>query len=142
MSKKLAFIGLGNMGNPMALNLIKAGYSVKAYDIRSQAAETVVAAGATHSSSAQEAARGVDAVITMLPSGAGVRDVYLGTGGVIAAADRGALLIDSSTIDVETARTVSEAAEGAGMEMVDAPVSGGVAGAENAALTFNESVVL
>ena len=136
MSRKLAFIGLGNMGSPMALNLIKAGYSLKAYDIRSQAAETVVAAGATHSFSAQDAARGVDAVITMLPSGADVCDVYLGTDGVIAAADQGTLLIDSSTIDVETARTVSEAAEGAGMEMVDAPVSGGVAGAENAALTF------
>jgi 3-hydroxyisobutyrate dehydrogenase len=79
---------------------------------------------------------GVDAVVTMLPSGKHVRDVYLGEGGVIASAAENTLLIDSSTIDVETARNVNEAATSVGLDMVDAPVSGGVAGAENAALTF------
>jgi len=134
--KNIGFIGLGNMGGPMARNLLKAGYRVKAFDVLSSALEAVAAAGAVAASSAQAAASDVEAVVTMLPAGMQVREVYLGKNGVIAAAKKGTLLIDSSTIDVETARNVMEAATEAGMDMVDAPVSGGVAGAANAALTF------
>ena len=134
--KNIGFIGLGNMGGPMARNLLKAGYRVKAFDVLSSALGDVAAAGAVAASSAQAAASDVEAVITMLPAGMHVREVYLGKNGVIAAAKKGTLLIDSSTIDVETARNVIDAAIEAGMDMVDAPVSGGVAGAENAALTF------
>jgi len=134
--KNIGFIGLGNMGGPMARNLLKAGYRVKAFDVLSSALGDVAAAGAVAASSAQAAASDVEAVITMLPAGMHVREVYLGKNGVIAAAKKGTLLIDSSTIDVETARNVIDAAIEAGMDMVDAPVSGGVAGAENAVLTF------
>jgi len=134
--KNIGFIGLGNMGGPMARNLLKAGYRVKAFDVLSSALEAVAAAGAVAASSAQAAASDVEAVVTMLPAGMQVREIFLGKNGVIAAAKKGTLLIDSSTIDVETARNVIDAATEAGMDMVDAPVSGGVAGAENAALTF------
>ena len=134
--KQVGFIGIGNMGKPMVLNLIHAGYRIKAFDVVESAMAAAVEEGAEAASSVKEAATGVDAMITMLPSGKHVRDVYLGEAGVIAAASKGTLLIDSSTIDVETARDVNEAAASAGVEMLDAPVSGGVAGAENAALTF------
>jgi len=134
--KNIGFIGLGNMGGPMARNLLKAGYRVKAFDVLSSALGAVAAAGAVAASSAQAAASDVEAVVTMLPAGMQVREIFLGKNGVIAAAKKGTLLIDSSTIDVETARNVIDAATEAGMDMVDAPVSGGVAGAENAALTF------
>ena len=132
----IGFIGVGNMGSPMVRNLLKAGYKIKAFDILSSAVEKAVAAGAIASPSVQAAASDVEVVITMLPSGLHVRQVYLGESGVIAAAKKGTLLVDSSTIDVETARNVIDAATRAGMDMVDAPVSGGVAGAENATLTF------
>jgi len=134
--KNIGFIGLGNMGGPMARNLLKAGYRVKAFDVLSSALGAVAAAGAVAASSAQATASDVEAVVTMLPAGMQVREIFLGKNGVIAAAKKGTLLIDSSTIDVETARNVIDAATEAGMDMVDAPVSGGVAGAENAALTF------
>ena len=134
--KNVGFIGIGNMGKPMVLNLLHADYRIKAFDIVGSAMDAVVEEGAEAASSVKDAAKGVEAVVTMLPSGKHVRDVYLGEAGVIAAAAQGTLLIDSSTIDVETARDVNEAATSAGLDMVDAPVSGGVAGAENAALTF------
>jgi 3-hydroxyisobutyrate dehydrogenase len=134
--KIVGFIGIGNMGKPMVLNLLNAGYRIKAFDIVDGAMDAAVEGGAQAASSAKDAAMGVDAVVTMLPSGKHVRDVYLGETGVIAAAAESTLLIDSSTIDVETARDVNAAATSAGLDMVDAPVSGGVAGAENAALTF------
>ena len=134
--KNVGFIGIGNMGKPMVLNLIHAGYRIKAFDIIGSAMDAAVEGGAQTASSTKDASMGVDAVVTMLPSGKHMRDVYLGEAGVIAAAAESTLLIDSSTIDVETARDVNEAATSAGLDMLDAPVSGGVAGAENAALTF------
>jgi 3-hydroxyisobutyrate dehydrogenase len=133
---KIGFIGLGNMGGPMAANLLKAGHQVVAYDVVAKLLEATRRAGAAAAGSAGEAARGADAVITMLPAGQHVRGVYLGEAGVIAAAGAGTLLIDCSTIDVESARAVSQAAAAKGLEMVDAPVSGGVAGAAAATLTF------
>ena len=132
----IGFIGVGNMGGPMARNLLKAGFAVKAFDLVPNALARVVAAGATAAGSMRDAAAGVDVLVTMLPAGKHVREVYLGDKGVIAAARKGTLFIDSSTIDVATAREVIAAAEQAGMPMVDAPVSGGTGGAEGGTLTF------
>lgn len=132
----IGFIGLGNMGGPMAANLAKAGHAVKAFDLSKDAVERAVAAGCTAAASVTEAASGVEVVVTMLPAGQHVKGVYTGPDGVLAVAGKGTLMIDCSTIDVDSARAVSKACEDAGMVMVDAPVSGGVAGAENAALTF------
>ncbi len=133
---RIGFIGIGNMGGPMARNLLKARHEVKAFDVVEAALERAVGFGAGAAASAADAARGVDIVITMLPAGEHVRAVYLGDDGVIAAADPNTLFIDSSTIDVATAREVIDAAEDKGMAMIDAPVSGGVSGAEAAGLTF------
>ena len=133
---RIGFIGLGNMGLPMAQNLLKGGHVVAGFDLNADASERLTASGGTGANSAADACRDAEIVITMLPAGEHVRDVYLGDGGVLAAAAPGTLLIDSSTIDVETAREVARAAEGRGLAMVDAPVSGGVAGAEAATLTF------
>ncbi len=132
----IGFIGLGNMGGPMARNLVKAGHRVIGFDVAPAALEAAAAAGAEPAGSAAEAATGVETVITMLPAGAHVRQVYLADGRVLAAARAGTLLIDCSTIEVATAREVHEAAAAAGHEMLDAPVSGGVAGAAAATLTF------
>ncbi|UEM04106.1 3-hydroxyisobutyrate dehydrogenase [Skermanella rosea] len=132
----VAFIGLGNMGLPMALNLVKAGHEVIGFDVSASNLESLTAAGGTGSASAGEAAAGADTVVTMLPAGQHVRQVYAGEGGVIASARPGALLIDCSTIDVDSARSVAEAATAAGFAMVDAPVSGGVGGAAAGTLTF------
>lgn len=132
----VGFIGLGNMGGPMTRNLVQAGHGVKGFDVVPAALEAAEVNGVEAAGSAAEAAQGVDLVITMLPAGEQVRDVYLGTGQVLAAADPETLLIDSSTIDVATAREVHGAVSAAGLDMVDAPVSGGVAGAEAATLTF------
>jgi 3-hydroxyisobutyrate dehydrogenase len=132
----IGFIGLGNMGGPMAANLVKAGHQVTGFDLAPRAAEALAAKGGRAAASAAEAVAAGELVITMLPAGAQVRSVYLGDGGVLTNARKGALLIDCSTIDVETARAVAAAAAEAGYDMVDAPVSGGVAGAEAASLTF------
>ncbi len=132
----IGFVGLGNMGGPMAANLIKAGHKLRVFDLSQPAIAKLVEAGAEATPSANDAAKGADAVITMLPAGAHVRDIYLGPQGLIASAPRGCLLIDCSTIDVATAREVSAAAEAAGLDMLDAPVSGGVGGAQAATLTF------
>ena len=133
---KIGFIGLGNMGGPMAANLVKAGHEVKGFDLVEASVERAKAAGVEPVGSAAEAATGVEVIFTMLPAGKHVREVYMGEGGVIASASPGAIMIDSSTIDVATAREVIAAAEAAGHQMVDAPVSGGVAGAEAGALTM------
>jgi 3-hydroxyisobutyrate dehydrogenase len=133
---RIGFIGLGNMGGPMARNLLKAGHRVKAFDLQPALTSKAVEAGAAAANSPAEAAREVEAVITMLPAGQHVQTVYLGDGRVLESAAPGTLLIDSSTIDVETARAVGAAAAAAGRPMVDAPVSGGTAGAEAATLTF------
>jgi 3-hydroxyisobutyrate dehydrogenase len=133
---RIGFIGLGNMGLPMAQNLVKAGHSVAGFDVSTAQVDKLVAANGTAATTVKAAASGAEFVISMLPAGAHVRDVYLGTDGVIETVDPGTLLIDSSTIDVETARAVSTAAEGRGLAMLDAPVSGGVGGAQAATLTF------
>jgi 3-hydroxyisobutyrate dehydrogenase len=130
---RIGFIGLGNMGAPMAANLLRSGHDVAGFDV---APALLAAFGGKRAASAAEAARGADIVISMLPSGDIVKRVYLGEGGVIAAAGKTALLIDCSTIDVASAREVAGAAAQAGLAMLDAPVSGGVAGAEAGTLTF------
>jgi 3-hydroxyisobutyrate dehydrogenase len=132
----IGFIGLGNMGAPMAANLVKAGHQVTGYDIVPAAIAALAAAGGRAAASAAEAVAAGDVVITMLPAGPQVREVYLGNGGVLGRARNDALLVDCSTIDVETARAVAAAAREAGFDMVDAPVSGGTAGAAAASLTF------
>jgi 3-hydroxyisobutyrate dehydrogenase len=119
----------------MARNLIRAGHSLKVYDLSEDAVNFVIQSGAKAASSVKDAAGGVDFVITMLPAGADVREVFLGDG-IIAAADRGTVLIDCSTIDVDTARAVHGTAAEHGYSMLDAPVSGGVAGADAGTLTF------
>jgi 3-hydroxyisobutyrate dehydrogenase len=133
---EIGFIGLGNMGLPMAQNLIKAGHPVCGYDVSTAALDRFSAVGGIAVRSLDVASMGVDLIITMLPAGEQVRKVYLGQGGVLASAAPGTLLIDCSTVDVETARAVAAAAKVNELEMLDAPVSGGVAGAQAATLTF------
>ncbi len=133
---RIGFIGVGNMGGPMLRNLIGARHEVTAFDVVEDARQAARDAGATLAATAADAAAAGDVVITMLPAGEHVREVYTGDGGIIAALAPGTLLIDCSTIDVETARAVNRAAAQAGFEMLDAPVSGGVAGAEAGTLTF------
>jgi 3-hydroxyisobutyrate dehydrogenase len=123
----IGFVGLGNMGAPMAANLLK---------IAAGRVEALAAKGGSVAASAAAAARAGEVVITMLPAGTQVRSVYLGEDGLLAHARNDALLIDCSTIDVETTRAVAAAAADAGFDMLDAPVSGGVTGAEAATLTF------
>ncbi|CAA7612301.1 putative 3-hydroxyisobutyrate dehydrogenase [Candidatus Terasakiella magnetica] len=132
----VGFIGLGNMGAPMMRNLLKAGHAVKAFDLSETARKAAVDAGAVAAVSAREAALDVDVVVTMLPAGAHVKSVMLGEAGLFAAARANTLFIDSSTIDVATARVVAAEATTAGHAFIDAPVSGGVGGAEAGTLTF------
>jgi 3-hydroxyisobutyrate dehydrogenase len=132
----IGFIGLGNMGLPMAQCLVKAGHSVCGYDVSAAARDQFSAAGGVAVRSLDGVCLGVDSVITMLPGCEQVREVYLAAGGVLASVAAGTLLIDSSTVDVETARAVAAAAAGNELEMIDAPVSGGVAGARAGTLTF------
>jgi len=133
---KVGFIGLGNMGMPMAQNLLKAAHAVTGFDLNVDATERLAASGGTTANSIADACKAAEVVITMLPAGEQVREVYLGAGGVLATVEPETLLIDSSTIDVATAREVAQAARDKALAMVDAPVSGGVAGAEAASLTF------
>ena len=133
---RIGFIGLGNMGLPMAQNLVKAGHTVEGVDISQDVVEKLKAAGGTGVETAKVAASRADVVITMLPAGKHVREVYLGPNGVIENANEGTLLIDCSTIDVESARAVAAEAEKKGLLMIDAPVSGGVGGAQGGTLTF------
>jgi 3-hydroxyisobutyrate dehydrogenase len=131
---KIAFIGLGNMGGGMAANLAGAGHDVVAFDLSEDALLRAEARGCARAATASEAVAGADAVITMLPAGKHVRDVYESS--VIGYAPKEAILIDCSTIDVATAREEIGKAEGAGYLMADAPVSGGIAAAEGGSLTF------
>jgi len=133
---RIGFIGLGNMGLPMAHNLIKAGHQVEGVDVGYAATDRLRAVGGAVAETPKIAAARADVVITMLPAGPHVSAVYLGPNGVIENANAGTLLIDCSTIDVTTAREVSAAAEAKGLLMLDAPVSGGVGGATAATLTF------
>jgi 3-hydroxyisobutyrate dehydrogenase len=131
---KIAFIGLGNMGGGMAANLAKAGHSVKAFDLSQAALDAAKANGCAPFTSVSAAVLGVDAVVSMLPNGAIVSSVYGNE--VIGHAPESALLLDCSTIDVATARAVAGDAAGKGYDMVDAPVSGGIAAANGGTLTF------
>jgi 3-hydroxyisobutyrate dehydrogenase len=132
----IGFIGLGNMGGPMAANLVKAGHAVAGFDLAAPLLDAFVEAGGARAASVAEAAKGRDIVVTMLPAGPHVREVYTGKDGILAHAGKGTLLIDCSTIDVETARAVSKTAAEKGFAMLDAPVSGGTGGAAAGTLTF------
>lgn len=132
----IAWIGLGHMGGPMTANLVKAGHTVRGYDLSSEALAAAEANGVQPVGSIAEAVSGADAVFTMLPKGQHVRSVYLGEGGILASASNETLLVDSSTIDIDSARTVHEAAAAAGFRFVDAPVSGGMSGAAAGTLAF------
>jgi len=131
---RVAFIGLGNMGGGMAANLAKAGHEVIAFDLSKDALDRAKAHGCTIADSAEAAVAEAEAVVTMLPAGKHVADVYRTN--VLLNAPKDAILIDCSTIDVATAKAVEGEAEAAGFTMVDAPVSGGIAAAEGGTLTF------
>ena len=131
---RIAFIGLGNMGGGMAANLVKAGHEVHAFDLSSEALARAQDNGCQTYTSVREAVQGAQAVVAMLPNGGIVESVF--TADVIGHAPTSALLLDCSTIDVATARKVEETARTAGYEMVDAPVSGGIAAANGGTLTF------
>ncbi len=130
----IAFIGVGNMGGGMAVNLVRGGHDVRAFDLSDDAVARAVHHGCTAATSARAAALGADAIVTMLPAGAHVAAAYHDA--LFAAASSHAVLIDCSTIDVATARSVGEAAAEKGLKMVDAPVSGGTAAADAGTLTF------
>jgi 3-hydroxyisobutyrate dehydrogenase len=134
MVAKIAFIGLGHMGGGMAPNLARAGHEVRAFDLSREALDAAASAGCGRAGSAEEACKEADVVITMLPAAHHVLDVYRNH--VFGNAPASALLIDCSTIDVGSARTVEEEAGAKGYEMVDAPVSGGIAAAAAGSLAF------
>jgi 3-hydroxyisobutyrate dehydrogenase len=139
MSTSIAFIGLGNMGGPMAANLVAAGYAVTGFDLAPAALEAAAAHGVSIASSAAEAVAGAEVVITMLPTGRHVLQAYSGGtagDGLLSAAPAGTLFIDSSTISVDDARAANALALAAGHRNIDAPVSGGVVGATAGSLTF------
>lgn len=131
--EKVAVIGLGNMGGPMACNLAKAGYQVVGFDVSSESMARIAEHGVSLAASARAAAQGADAVLTMLPAAPFVSDVW---NDVMPACRNGALVLDCSTVDVETARTLHRSAAEAGLLCLDAPVSGGVGGAQAGTLTF------
>jgi 3-hydroxyisobutyrate dehydrogenase len=132
----IAFVGLGHMGGPMAVNLAAAGYDVRGYDPSPAASESAAAEGVTVVGSVADAVRDAAAVMTSLPSGKLVLQVYRGPDGVLANAAPGTLLIDTSTVDVDEARTAAGEAHAAGMLALDAPISGGVVGARAGTLAF------
>ena len=132
----IGWIGLGNMGGPMTANLVRAGHEVRGFDLNPQVLATAAANGVTPASSIADAVFGAEVVFTMLPRGEHAITVYMGEGGVLASVNPGTLLVDSSTIDVESARKLHDAAAKAGFRFVDAPVSGGISGAQAGTLTF------
>ena len=134
--KTIAFIGLGNMGLPMALNLLKAGHQVRAFDLSKPALEKAVAEGAISCNSATEACDNAEVLICMLPTGKHVREIILGENGLLEHFQSNLLFMDCSTIDAETARDLHKACEENDALMLDAPVSGGVAAANTGTLTF------
>ena len=133
---RIAFIGLGNMGLPMARNLLAAGHAVTGFDLSEPARAALAEAGGTPAADAAQAAAQAQAVVTALPAAGHVEAVYLGGEGILAAAGAGTLFIDCSTIDPATARRVGAAAAEAGHAMLDAPMSGGVGGAQAGTLSF------
>ena len=132
----ITFIGLGNMGGPMAANLVKAGHDLTVFDLSSEAVKALTSEGAKSAATIQEAVEGAEVVISMLPAGQHVEAVYLGDNGLLKNLPSTTLVIDSSTIAPETAKGVAEAAVAAGITFMDAPVSGGVGGAKAGTLTF------
>jgi 2-hydroxy-3-oxopropionate reductase len=134
--KKIGFIGLGIMGKPMAMNLIKAGYDLTVYDIRPEAVEEVVAAGAKEGKNSQDVATKSEVIITMLPNSPDVKKVVLGEHGVLEGASRGAILIDMSSIAPLVSKEIAAEAEKKGVEMLDAPVSGGEPKAKEGTLSI------
>lgn len=136
MSQHIAFIGLGNMGGPMAANLVKAGHAVKAFDLSAPACQAAREQGAEVAASVAEAVAGAGTVISMLPASRHVESLYLGEAGVLAQLAAGALVIDCSTIAPASAQKVAQAAVERGIRMIDAPVSGGTSGAAAGTLTF------
>ena len=132
----IGFIGLGNMGGPMAKNLLNAGHQVQVFDLVEASMASVVAEGGTANKSAADAVRGADLVISMLPASKHVEALYLGDAGLITQLDPDTLIIDCSTIAPESARKVAAEAAESGFDMIDAPVSGGVGGAVGGTLTF------
>jgi 3-hydroxyisobutyrate dehydrogenase len=133
MTRTIAFIGLGNMGAPMAANLVKAGHRDLGYDLNAASCEAAKAGGATIAASAREAVASAEVAITMLPAGKHVLSVWAE---IVPAAKSGTLLVDCSTIDLDSARKAHALAVEHGRASLDAPVSGGVAGAKAASLTF------
>ena len=136
---QIAFIGLGNMGGPMAINLHKAGHTVKAFDLSKDACAKVAAEGVSIAASAEDAVQGAEAVVSMLPASQHVEGLFLGRDGAAGLLQRiakGALIIDSSTIAAATSQKVAKAAQAAGIAFIDAPVSGGTGGAIAGTLTF------
>jgi 3-hydroxyisobutyrate dehydrogenase len=133
---QIAFIGLGNMGRFMARNLVRGGHTVIGHDVAAAALQELAQQGGRPASSVAECVHGADVVLTMLPAGRHVREVYTSADGVLAHCQAGALLVDSSTIDPATAREVAAQARERGAAMLDAPVSGGTGGAEAGTLTF------
>jgi 3-hydroxyisobutyrate dehydrogenase len=136
MRMKIGFIGIGNMGRPMSLNLIRAGFELMVHDIREEAMEDPIRIGATAAGSPKEVAEACDIVMTSLPSPEALEEVALGEDGVLKGASRGGILVDNSTVSPSMIRKVSEAAKSRGVDVLDAPVSGGVAGAEAGTLTI------
>lgn len=132
----ITFIGLGNMGSPMASNLLKAGHSVTAFDLVPEALQQLAEKGAGVAATAIDAVQQAEYVISMLPAGKHVADLFLGEQGILPHISDNALIIDCSTIDMATVRRVADAAAARGLAMLDAPVSGGVAAATAGTLTF------
>ena len=132
----VAFIGLGNMGGPMAINLVKAGHQVAVFDLSETAVAQVVEQGASTFATAAECVKDAEFIISMLPAGKHVQGLYLGEQGLVNHISQGALVIDSSTIDAGTARKVAQGLNEKGIDFIDAPVSGGVGGAQAGTLSF------
>ncbi|MFY8328491.1 3-hydroxyisobutyrate dehydrogenase [Pseudoalteromonas sp. ZZD1] len=136
MSLSIGFIGLGNMGGPMAANLVKAGHKVNVFDLNQSVVNQLVDQGATGATDAKQCATNVDVLISMLPASKHVKSLYLGESGLINILAKSTLVIDCSTIDAASAREVGAELAEQGIAFVDAPVSGGVAGATAGTLTF------
>lgn len=134
--KKIAFLGLGNMGGPMAANLVRAGFAVSAFDLSESALAQAAENGCARADSAEQAVRGADAAISMLPSGDAVKKLYLGARGLLQGLDSHTLVIDCSTIAAGDARQLIAAAGERGIRSVEAPVSGGTAAAAAGTLSF------
>ncbi len=133
---RIGFVGLGHMGLPMAINLVNAGHAVTGFDLQATAMDNFAAAGGSKAATLQDTARSQDVVITMLQTGQQVRDVCLGDQGLLGVAKKNALFIDCSSIDVQSSRHIHQEAQRLSLQAVDAPVSGGVAGAARATLTI------